>query len=1133
VTTSAQKAARLATLAGFKKLYNEELIPALLDLRFGLMAHIADGAAEMRPTLDAFGDGIDALNAAGDPFRKALADVEALVPSDPPVDPLPGKTIARFTLVSPLTNAAAPYAIGHTFKRGDVPMGTTLTDAVQVFPFTYWDDGSLCTASVAGRAALTANVPLTVAIQIGPSPPAVQLPVPPILAVFDCGVFGSATFDNTSVPFFVNVMGPRMMSAVYRKPIGTDPHLVAWMEMRIWEGGEVEILPWIENGYIFVGGPTNKPATYKFTLGGVERFSGAIDLKHHTRTPLIDGAHLSYWVGTDPQVTPQHDVAYLMSTGLVPTYFADTPPTASTVAALVKTFKPFQAGNYGYFQDRMPGAGYAPAIGLIPEHDVLYLTTDGAPNTYAAVVRNAYSAGRWPIYYRDEKTNRPIRPQDHPQTGMLDYQSPTGAITGHGLYAAGGGAKLVPLPSGGSPLVWDMAHCPSMGYFAHLLTGMWFHIETAQFQAAISYLTLGAWRGAGLFEPMPGATGVRDAAWGLRNGFQALRITPTADAHWRDAWMAVVEANVDAYHAKYVAQPNNPMGFIKNGTWINETLTNPATGTTQAVPRTLGPWQQDFFTGVIGMAVSMRLPIINQAKLEDFFQWTAKSVVLRLGDPADPQAWPFQHAAPYLVRVSASYWTTPPGLPNWDNGTGPWASVKEAYDLTFPSGPTPNSDYKVSTWLNPRTENKLASVFSELHITGFRDYWANLQPALAYAVEHKVPGAAASYNRMIGADNWPTTRVTFMANPVWAVQPPVEPPATPPPPDPTGTPAWLVSKPVNEWFPIAGTAGGGGLDAFCGLVFKASTCELIDPASGGHLNGSDNSVRSIRLLDNAPGWTVRHPGSPVAARTLCVPYYTDGLPTSRHTYHHNHYSPEIDSVLMMGCRAPYCGAGMDFLTVDGFSLTTNTWKPAGTYKDIAPGAYGTCMNPDDGCIYTVASTKFHPPTNTWSPAGIMPDGRPGLWIGRYPTEWDTKRKGFFTLMWGDSQAAGTGLTAMIAFPRALPAVSYTDIITFAPSAAWDQFQADAPNAYPGLAYDPINDRFLFYCGNNASTAGRVFVIKPNAGKVWDMSILVTTGPKLPGCPIGGLNHKMLWVPKLKGIVCMPNSGAGLWFMRVA
>jgi hypothetical protein len=50
-------------------------------------------------------------------------------------------------------------------------------------------------------------------------------------------------------------------------------------------------------------------------------------------------------------------------------------------------------------------------------------------------------------------------------------------------------------------------------------------------------------------------------------------------------------------------------------------------------------------------------------------------------------------------------------------------------------------------------------------------YWANLQPALAYAVQHNVPGAQAAYNRMVTAPNWGELVNGFNSAPVWSVAP--------------------------------------------------------------------------------------------------------------------------------------------------------------------------------------------------------------------------------------------------------------------------------------------------------------------------------------------------------------------------
>jgi hypothetical protein len=50
-------------------------------------------------------------------------------------------------------------------------------------------------------------------------------------------------------------------------------------------------------------------------------------------------------------------------------------------------------------------------------------------------------------------------------------------------------------------------------------------------------------------------------------------------------------------------------------------------------------------------------------------------------------------------------------------------------------------------------------------------YWGNLQPAIAYAVDHGVPGATQAYQRMTSARNWPQFTAGLDASPVWGVRP--------------------------------------------------------------------------------------------------------------------------------------------------------------------------------------------------------------------------------------------------------------------------------------------------------------------------------------------------------------------------
>lgn len=668
--------------------------------------------------------------------------------------------IATFQLTSATTNGVAPFSIGHAFKQGDVPAGSQLvgdlTD-LQVVAKNAWPDGSLKFAMVSGRAPLVANTALPVNLMIG-SPTGgaafttANLKATGITAAVDAGSFGIVSWATTDwdTPFQTWISGPKMCSWVYRKPVGSDPHLVAWLEVRLWSGGEVEVLPWIENGYLTVAGPTVKQDTFNFSLGGVSRFNAVITFPHHTRSPLLSGTKLSHWLGVDPDVTPTHDKVYLRTTQMVPNYFASA--TDATVNALraASPYTPLQQGDYEFGPDKldaMTNTGYGEPIGLLPGWDAKLLTCSDTVHAtaYAAVIRNGYGSGRYPIHYRDEATYRvPLITSN--DTRCLWYGT---GNDDSGFHSQGGSTTSTYCPAildTSGTKIWDTAHSPAIGVLPYLLTGRWYFMEEAQFAAITNFLGDGAdppLRDGvkGLAQPCYGVWQVRACAWMIRALAHAIAVTPDADTTTIAAFRSSFQANIDFYHARYVAQPNNPLGYIYNWDAYDS-----------GVGRIMSPWQDDFFTACVGYAASLGLPLTAgyQSKLDAFFTWKAHAVVMRLGTAA---GWNFINAFPYNSPGS------PGGMPDYAGGTGPWyTSELTAYNDTWASPPP---------WFGT-DPNTLSFQYPEDPARGLM---ANALPAIAYAVQRNVPGATAAYSRLTGADNWASFQPAFNTFPVWGMTP--------------------------------------------------------------------------------------------------------------------------------------------------------------------------------------------------------------------------------------------------------------------------------------------------------------------------------------------------------------------------
>jgi len=524
-----------------------------------------------------------------------------------------------------------------------------------------------------------------------------------------------------------------MSSFVYRKPLGTDRHAVAWLEVRLYAGGEVEVLPWVENGYLLVPAPGSKTGTGTgtFTLGGTERFSGPLTLLNHQRAVLASGASLTHWYGRDnPAVVFSHDTEYLMSTRLVPHYRAHTAVGSPLWARLTQNYQPLTQGN---FPTDMGATGYHADIGLLPEWDVAYLTSGGDKRALTAILVHGAAAGRYGTHYRDETTQRPLKFSSYPNLVMSES-------SGVAFIGASSTNTYTPDATGASPPTYDSPHHPSMGYMAYLVSGWNYFLEETQLLATANFLKNTDTQrkyAQGVFESSVGANITRGAAWAIRTLAQATAITPDGDA-LRAEFLASLTSNISHYHTRYVAQPNNPLGLVEPYDHYEPTD-----------PWQAAPWMDDFFTGTIGFVKDLQLlEGSTAAKLDAFVAWKYQSIVGRLGGSGVEQ-FSYRYAAQYTVPYAKT------NSANWDTGTGPWyanwGEVARAMNL-------------------PTTGNLGEPLESGYPETGTA-YWGNLMPAISYAVDHGAPGASEGWNRITAASNFGVQAADYNDNPVWSVAP--------------------------------------------------------------------------------------------------------------------------------------------------------------------------------------------------------------------------------------------------------------------------------------------------------------------------------------------------------------------------
>ena len=655
-------------------------------------------------------------------------------------------------------NGAFPFSFGQGFVQGHLPSTSALA-GLQTTVISAWPDGSARFAVISGTASGTSAVAQGINLINGTAAGGAAITTTDLQAAIgtvsiDAGSFGSASWSGTdwASPVRTWVSGPVMSSWVYRKPFGSDATLVGWLEVRMWSTGAIEVLPWVENGYVLTAGHVNKNATWTFTLGGSPRESLTFDLPARTRAVLVSGTKMAHWLGADPGVTVRHAAEYMMRTKLVPHYSQASPDSA--VTAWVDSITTPQ--EQGRFPAGIGAAGYHASIGLLPQWDAMYLT-NGSAKVWRIVQQQGYRAGRWGIYYRDESDqNRPARPSQHPNRVFNSSNIGDSGASNFNLYSSPQTGTLPPR--------YKVSHHPSMGFMAALITGRYFHAETTQFITSLNILhNNDAYRSGPAFVPpsvfkLFGYLQPRGFAWALRSLGQTCVVTPTGDT-MRNEYNLLLTDTINFNYDLEIAIPRNPLGHM------DMLSPNGSDYTPGRNPQVSAAWQADFIVACVGYLRHLTGDAIEGAKLLAWFNTIAKTVVNRFGGIGATE-FLYRDASPYVYALA------PTDTPDYAGRTGPWyANWGEVYAATYTNA---NFDAEGANGTGPfnRTKEIGDGTLRGGAIGNGGSYWANMQPALAYCVDHGAVGAAAAWVRLTGAPNYVSgIRSFFPIQPEWGVFP--------------------------------------------------------------------------------------------------------------------------------------------------------------------------------------------------------------------------------------------------------------------------------------------------------------------------------------------------------------------------
>ena len=621
-----------------------------------------------------------------------------------------------FDLTSSMTDVETPFTTAVGFKKGSVTNKPTLSlDNYQAEVKKYWNDGSVKHAIFSGTYDSKADTPTTITVYSGgTAPKGTDLTEADIVtaapsASVQLGSIGTVILSPLlGSPDRVWLSGPKMVEAHYSAGVTND--LVVKFHVRLFFTGDMRVRVIVENGTV---NGTNAAQTYVPTviIGGVEVYdNGGAPLTQYAHTRWVSTG----WIGiADPGVTVAHDTHYLRETGLVPNYWKDG-PSESTLNKLIQEYIPMAKGSW---RENMANAGYHAQIGLLPNWEALYLNSGGDSRAYNSVIANTLSLNSYPIIWSDPSTDSPI---------VLDTWD-TWSVYGENK---GGATNWT-----AGDLKWDVAHHGSGGYLAYLITGDYYALTTMQYQAAMCYLvTWGGSKGYGtsrLIEPVQS----RSVGWAVRTIGQLVSISPS------DAITDDFSEMLD-YSATHWA--TNDIDLNGLGIWHHF-----ASGEFSG----LGAMYRQFFIVQSFGYISDLEPLSSMTNFNAVRDFGYKSPIGYLGGNG-PDSYCYTHAADPFV----------PFLPTGTNVSKDPDDFFDTFGEVW---------YENFGELNATCGDELTSYGSMSSFPGnAKGYWANLLPAIAYAVEDGASGAADSWTRLTNATNWWIVEdAGFEDIPIWGIVP--------------------------------------------------------------------------------------------------------------------------------------------------------------------------------------------------------------------------------------------------------------------------------------------------------------------------------------------------------------------------
>lgn len=620
--------------------------------------------------------------------------------------------------------ANGPTTFAMVFRKNAIPHAARVLEdgqpvPTQIDPLAHWSDGSLKLARVTIMHKGTYEIVPTEHSARPAVPGPANIPIPQFQATATIdGIDYAMRLEN--MPHTVLAQGPLLVLYSFpATPLRSSKSDISHaLSLRAWlwyypKLDTAQIVATVENSWAQSADRNIPVQRLAFSIGQKTVYAqNGITIWRWSRT-----RPLRVWTHGTVNNHVVRNLAYLRSTGAVPNYDPALHISSATLRKLRAEYDKSPHGLMGHtiLMPEMNATGGRPDIGPLPKWDIFPLLTNN-PLALRLSLDIDDSSAVWPIHLRDKKTRRPLSTSEYPKATILE---PILAkqLPGNPIPCWQHNCKAV-YPKKHIPLRAQAAHEPGINYVPYLLTGDPYYLEEMQFWNNWNNLVRNpGYREGGKDIFLSGHYEVRAMAWHLRTlGF--LEFVLNNGAPEKKHLEATIRNNLQVLLTKWV-----------NGNiWPEHIITASTKGRTfHRSHGAMAPWQEDFLTWSIENMVRL-----GHSDWRPASRWISNFVVNRL---TTPDVCP-QFASLYNVKL----------YDRDGKAIGRWKAMisATAKDTHFPLKPR-----MLDLPCDSRALAKALRVPRPGDYAGYpwspQGFVANMQPAIAAAVDAQAPGAVMAW----------------------------------------------------------------------------------------------------------------------------------------------------------------------------------------------------------------------------------------------------------------------------------------------------------------------------------------------------------------------------------------------------